>query len=305
MESLRDALGIRQKLATLNPTINPIQRDLSQSHYLIGWVLSQTGKSEEALEEYGKALGIRQKLADANPTVTQYQQDLANTHNNVGWLLAQMGKPEEAMEAYRDALAIFQKLADAHRDVPRFQSELVMVHINVGRLLASQKRFPEAFATLDESLARSQKLAKADPKTLLHAQNLVWSHAFRGWTRVRVGQPAEAAADLRRAVELWAELPQLDTEAKFERSRVLALLAGLGGDAKSGVTAAEAKAFADQAVAALRDAIKAGWAQAPADLKEPDFDALRGRADFRKLVAEVEARAEKSPVAAPLPQEKE
>ncbi|HTU16828.1 MAG TPA: hypothetical protein VMG10_02095 [Gemmataceae bacterium] len=26
----------------------------------------------------------------------------------------------------------------------------------------------------------------------------------------------------------------------------------------------------------------------PSELKEPDFDALRGRADFQKLVAEVE-----------------
>ena len=52
----------------------------------------------------------------------------------------------------------------------------------------------------------------------------------------------------------------------------MALLAGLGRDAKSGVTAAEAAAFADQAVAALRDAISAGWARRD-ELKEPDFDA--------------------------------
>jgi hypothetical protein len=58
------------------------------------------------------------------------------------------------------------------------------------------------------------------------------------------------------------------------------------------VTAAEAKTFADQSVAALRDAISAGW-NWPDELKEPDFDALRGRADFQTLVAEVVAKAEK------------
>jgi hypothetical protein len=56
------------------------------------------------------------------------------------------------------------------------------------------------------------------------------------------------------------------------------------------VTAAEAATFADQAVAALRDAMSAGWNR-PDELKEPDFDALRGRDDFRKLVAEVGAKA--------------
>jgi hypothetical protein len=77
---------------------------------------------------------------------------------------------------------------------------------------------------------------------------------------------------------------------QIERSRALAPLAGLGGDAKSGVTKEEAAAFADQAVAALRDAIGAGWNRHN-ELKEPDFDALRGRDDFKRLLAELEAKA--------------
>jgi hypothetical protein len=48
----------------------------------------------------------------------------------------------------------------------------------------------------------------------------------------------------------------------------------------------------------LQDAVKTGWAR-PSELKEPDFDALRSRADFQKLVAEVQAKAEKSPATAP------
>jgi hypothetical protein len=60
-------------------------------------------------------------------------------------------------------------------------------------------------------------------------------------------------------------------------------VAGLGGGAKSGVTAA----FADQAVAALRDAFIAGWGLLD-EVKEPDFDALRKGDDFQKLVAELE-----------------
>jgi hypothetical protein len=90
---------------------------------------------------------------------------------------------------------------------------------------------------------------------------------------------------------------------KVERSRALALLAGLGGDATSGVTMEESRTFADQSVAALAAVVKTGWA-IPSELKEPDFDALRGRPDFQKLVAEGEAKAEKPLATAPLPQEK-
>lgn len=87
-----------------------------------------------------------------------------------------------------------------------------------------------------------------------------------------------------------AKVPALHPPMRFEQSRILALLARLGGEAKSGVTKAEAAAFADQAVAYLRDAFSAGWGW-PNELKEPDFDPLRGRADFQKLVAELEAKS--------------
>lgn len=46
-------------------------------------------------------------------------------------------------------------------------------------------------------------------------------------------------------------------------------------DAKSGVTKVEAAAFADQAVASLRNAFSAGWSGID-ELKEPEIEPLRG-----------------------------
>ncbi|HEV3341470.1 MAG TPA: hypothetical protein VG125_13965, partial [Pirellulales bacterium] len=155
-----------------------------------------------------------------------------------------------------------------------------------------QKRFAEAFTALDAGLALRQKLAEAGPTNTEYTNHLGFSHAYRGWALVRSGQPSQAAADLRRAVELWAKDPATNTETRFERSRALALLAGLGAKAKAGVTTAEATMFADQAVASLRDAESAGWGD-PTELKEPDFDALRGRDDFQKLFAKLQVKAAK------------
>jgi hypothetical protein len=67
-------------------------------------------------------------------------------------------------------------------------------------------------------------------------------------------------------------------------------LAGLRGDVKSGVTKDEAKRFGDQSVAALAAVVHLGWAL-PSQLNEPDFDAVRGRDDFKKLLAELEAKS--------------
>jgi hypothetical protein len=69
------------------------------------------------------------------------------------------------------------------------------------------------------------------------------------------------------------------------------------------LTAAEARMFADQSVAALAAVVQRGWAL-PSELKEPDFDALRGRPDFQELVAEVEAKGEKPAETGPMPREK-
>jgi hypothetical protein len=135
-------------------------------------------------------------------------------------------------------------------------------------------------------------LAAADPKNTGYATDLGDCHTSRGGALVRSGQASQAAADLRRGLELYAKDPAPDPQTRLERSRALALLAGLGADAKSGVTKDEAKTFADQSVAFLAEIVKTGWAF-PSELKEPDFDALRGRPDFQKLLAEVEAKAEK------------
>ncbi len=244
----------------------------------------ETGKPAGALQAHQKALAIRQKLADATPAVTESQYLVAWSHIQIGDVLSRTGKSEVAREAYLKALAINQKLSDANPTVLAYQRDLARAHNNLGRLLARQKRFAEAFTALDAGLAIYQKLTRADPKNTEYASLLADGHACRGWALVRSGQPSQAAAHLRRAVEQWAQVPAPDPGDQFERSRALALLAGLGGEAKSGVTTAEAAAFADQSVASLRDAINAGW-NWPNELKEPDFDPLRGRADFQKLAA--------------------
>jgi hypothetical protein len=131
---------------------------------------------------------------------------------------------------------------------------------------------------------------RSHPSIAVFKLNLGQYHGYRGWACWKVGRSAEAAAELRRAVALWDESQQMESDLRFERLRTLALLYGLGSDAKSGVRADEAARFADQAVAALQDAVQADWAQLD-ELKQTDFDALRKRADFQKLVRELEAKA--------------
>jgi serine/threonine protein kinase/tetratricopeptide (TPR) repeat protein len=294
MLAFRQGLAIFQKLADANPAITEFQVGLAQNHNNIGVLLKAGGKLEEAMVAYCKTLAIFQKVADANPAVTEFQVGLAKSHNNIGLLLSKMGKPEEAMLACGKTVDIYKKLVEANPTVPEYQAGLAKAHNNLGHVLARAKRFAEAFTALDAGLAIRKKLVEAYPKATEYGIHLGYSHAYRGWALVRAGEPSKAAADLRQAVELWFKDPAPDLQTQYQRSQALALLAGLGGEAKSGVTMAETRMFADQAVAALRDAINAGWNQSD-ELKEPDFDALRGREDFKALLAELEAKAGPKP----------
>jgi tetratricopeptide (TPR) repeat protein len=289
LEAQRKALSIRQRLVDTDPADTSHKIDQGWCHNEIGQLLLRTGKPVEALEEYDKALSLYRKLADAS-SVASALGNVARCQMEIGHLHLRKGKPAEALQEYQKALGIFQELADDQPTVPGFQLDLATSHNYIGRLHAREKRFTEAFAALDRCLAMRQKLADADPENTRYKSDLGWGHAYRGWAHVRAGHPAEAAADLRRALALWDKAKAPDPGNLFERARALTLLAGLAADGKSGVSAAEAAVFADQAVAPLRDALQGGYGSL-AELKEPDFDPLRDTDDFKKLVAEMEAKA--------------
>jgi tetratricopeptide (TPR) repeat protein len=292
LESFRKATDILEKLARAHPANTSVQSYLATTYNNSGIGLMETGKPDEAITAWRKSLAVQQTIVDAHPAVTGYLVLLAYTHNNMGIVLARTGKPAEALEEFQAGLTLIQQLATANPADREHQSDLAWGFNRIGRVHARQKKFTEAFAAFERGLPIVQKLVDADPKNSNYTDVLAAGHAFRGWAHIHSGHPAEAAADLRQAVTLWEKLKDMQSDTHFELSRALALLAGLGAHAKSSVTAADAAQFADQSVAALAEIVNGGWA-IPIELKEPEFDAVRSRADFQKLVADVEANAEK------------
>src|SRR5581483_3807257 len=247
-----------------------------------------TGRPAEALKAFAQARAVRQRLADADPADNQFQGELARLDDAIGRVHEYTGAPAEALKAFAQARALWQRLAGEAPAIPQYRSELAWNQYHTGRVLVWLRRVPEALPLLDQAQALCQKLTEARPGVPGYVLRLGYSHAFRGAGRVRAGQPAAAAADLRRALGLMAKNTAPDEEDHFERARALALLAGLGAEAASGVTAAEGAAFAEQALAALRAAVAADWPYL-SELDEPDFTAVRQRDDFKKLAQELRA----------------
>jgi tetratricopeptide (TPR) repeat protein len=81
------AIALWEKLVAEFPTVPDYRRDwvseLARSHNNLGALLRDTGKRDEAEEQYRSSLAIREKLVAEFPTVPDYRSDLASSHNNL------------------------------------------------------------------------------------------------------------------------------------------------------------------------------------------------------------------------------
>jgi hypothetical protein len=87
LQSYRDGLAIRERLAKSDPSNAGWQRDLSVSYEKIGNGLVAQGNGPEALKCYRDSLTIRERLAQSDPSNAQWQVDVLFSQ----WRLAAHG----------------------------------------------------------------------------------------------------------------------------------------------------------------------------------------------------------------------
>jgi serine/threonine protein kinase/tetratricopeptide (TPR) repeat protein len=290
LASHQKALAIQQKLADTNPSVTLFQQNLAKSHFDIGRLLSEAGKPAEALASLRQALAIRQKLAEANPSVLQYLRDLAQSHLEIGWQFALAGKNSEAIGYYTQEEAIRQQLAAAESAPPSDRDWLANCQTNTADLLRKVGRLVEARAACERALALRETLVKEFPQFSFYRDELAETYFRTGQVQCDARDLAAAAARWRRAIALHEGLKFTSGEQTFLRACCHANLSGLGNRPGSGVSAEEGRAEADRALSLLRTAVTAGYCNPDPYRTESALDPLRSREDFKKLVAELEAK---------------
>ncbi len=292
IDSLNKGAAVLQKLCDSNPSVTGFQSDLANLESATAWQLFQMGRSVEGLLMYQKSSERLEKLVETSPSVARFQIELSMVQNDLGFWLDRIGRPAEALAIHEKALVVRRSLVETNPTISNYRSYLATSHNNIARLHALEGRFAEAFTSFDAALAIRKALVDSNPTEVVYRNHLGYSYAYSGWARVRAGQPAEAAIDLCKAVEVFNREQNQDMQTRFELVKSLALLAGLGRNDGSGVTESEASSFAGESVAALEDLINAGWANV-AELQDPDFNAIRDRADFKNLLADLESKTPK------------
>jgi tetratricopeptide (TPR) repeat protein len=200
----------------------------------------------------------------------------------------QAGKRESAEVECRKAAAICEKVVGDNASVNLYQESLGFALDALGDVLRISGQPREAKACYDRAIALREQFLKPDPTHVWYSYLLVGSTWRRALTRAQLGDMAGASADIRRALKVSDGLFSRSGRHVYLTACCHSALAGLAGRAGSGVSAADGQEAAARAIEWLDRAVANGFRNTNLLRIEPALDPLRNRADFKKLIAELE-----------------
>jgi serine/threonine-protein kinase len=297
LEADRRALEIWERLDRENPGEPEVQNGLAATSGNLGWMLSLRDHPTEALAAYERALAVREKMARENPKVGQYQTEWARILTSLGSLYQTLDQPARARQSFEQAVAIRVKLL-GDNPATDLQMDLAWTYTQFGNLVIATGQADEASRLYRQALDLATKLMatdSADP-TLLYIVSA--THGGLGRVYSKEGRPAEALQSLREALAALDRVSSTDLNVLYDRACWLALCSSVVGKGKASLTPAEQaerRKYGDQAMDALRQAVKAGQFSVHDLRTDPDLDALRQRPDFKELVEGVVKQGSTAP----------
>jgi serine/threonine protein kinase/tetratricopeptide (TPR) repeat protein len=310
----RAAIAIRKKLVDEFRAVTGYRSQLAASRNSLGVLLKTLGKPDQAETEQRAALDIRKTLVAEFPAVPAYRHDLAASHNNLGTLLRVQGKRQQAERELRAALAMQEKLVADFPAGPDYGIALGGSLCNLGHLVRQDGRRNDALVLYARAITTLTQLVRKEPALATARRFLRNSHEGRASTLDQLERYKEAAEDWARALNLAPMNEKTGFRLLLMRSRVLAgqitaaledadLLArsesgNLVYDCASVYALAHAGTRDDKqavrAVELLRRAIARGFRDVAHLKKNSNFASLIARDDFRRVLAELEAKKKES-----------
>ncbi len=306
------ALELQKKLAGRFPDDTEYQAFLAKTqHNFAGHLMLVPGRIEQAQTEFESARDAQTKLAERFPNSPEYTLDLATTHSGLGKFFSDQELRGKAEPEYKRAIELLRTLVRRYPAVPAYQITLAAVLNNYGHLLENPG---ESLVWYDQAIEILQPLLAKESRDVAVRQYLRNCHWNRGIAKGQLGKHAEVLKDWDRAIELSPPQAQRNMRASRAIPRVASGMVAEGvADAaeltKSGdwdsdqwynfacvyslasVKLADKKQeYADRAMELLAKAVKAGFKDADQMKTDSDLAPLREREDFKKLLADLEAK---------------
>jgi serine/threonine-protein kinase len=323
----RRALAIRQKLADDNPAVTQFRDALAGSHGNLGFLLSNAGRPAEAEAEFRRALPLFQKLADEHPKRIDSHASLANVHQLLGVFYSENGRLEEGEASLKQALGIRKRLAAEHSDLVELALALAKTYGQMAYVQRSRGDLQGDYDWLTRGTRLLEDILRRAPTYTPARKYLPYQLSYGIKGSARLGRHAEAIADCDRAIALLDgeerdrvrilrvlalarsgdharaaveadALAEATTIPVGERSYAFACADALASAAarndpnmEPAERSKRSEQLAARSMLLLARSRIAGFFRDPAQInqleKDPDFDSLRSRPDFRALLLDV------------------
>jgi tetratricopeptide (TPR) repeat protein len=264
-----EALQLTEEtLAGRKKKLGPVHELTLRSMSNLAGANASLGRHEEALRLAKETLALQTANLGADDAET------LRTMNTVGEEHTALGHAAEALKVHQETLALRKaKLRPGH-------PETLLSMWRTAEALAKVDRGAEAVPILDDCFRQA---AGKHPDPLL-VPGLVE-------IRLRHFQKRKDAAGCRATAEMWESLKRTDANSLYRAARYRAVAAEvLRATDKSGGGNKDSAAQADRAMEWLTQAVAAGYADVAALQSDDDLAPLRGREDFKKVLASVQAK---------------
>jgi eukaryotic-like serine/threonine-protein kinase len=233
--------------------------------------------SYEALNRPAEALKLREEVLEIRKRV------LFKDHPDTLQSMISLSNSYGALNRHADVLKLREEVLEIRKRVlPKDHPDTLLMMWGVAVALIQLDRGAEAIPLIDACVAKAAGQA-VHPLLIPNVLALRMGH-FR-----KVADPAGCRA----TAEMWEKLSRKDAGSLYDAACLRAVTAAVQAKTPGADAARLAKDDADRAMAWLTKAVAAGYKNAAHMKKNADLDSLREREDFKKLIAELEAKTEK------------
>jgi serine/threonine-protein kinase len=273
-----------EELVRRHPDVEAHQELLAVAEQNLGLLAHSRRRTADGVSYYRKAIALWERLIREYPSVMGYANGFVGSCIGLAALLKDGKQEAAAVEVYDQALRCWQSAHPSDAPDANCFGVLQRLHLCRAQLLAQTKRYAEALPDYDQAV----RLVAEPQKRRLGLERQV----VEAYDAVAKAQYARAAS----LVESVIESAPRDTYLRSLAAQVLSLDAATVARDEN-ITSAErgrlTDDYATRAVEVLRQAQRAGYFDDAANRSfvttDECFAALRSRADFKRLLTDIQA----------------
>jgi tetratricopeptide (TPR) repeat protein len=283
-----------RRIMELYPEHAPYRQGLADALVNFGLFQLQTGRAAVARELLREATVIVQELSRGKPLDRHNQRGLAQIKLRLATWPIWEKRHDDAARWLRESETTLRDLVSQSPEFVHDSSDLARVCHSSGTLARQRGAVEEAIRWFGEAVAIEERLVRDHPQLGQDRQRIAEYPTDLGDTLRATNRRSEARESLDKAAAYFNTLSQPLPDQLCGLARLRTAIAALNsGEPTPAPTAgnAPARLGVDEAVHALKKAIEDGHrCPLPID-RDPVFEPLRSRDDFRTLVRHLAADA--------------